>query len=312
MELNYQLLENSTYEKLSEVLIDKDISVIIEIPEGFYDKFSSGGRENIIITPLDDYENTAYVQAYINNYLNSINILSKGASGNQKTFDKLLSDYNSRNISLTTASSATVDTERIKSEAGFINSIGFFLMFVFSISILITFMVIEDRNSGVYSRIQIAPVKPLQYIIGSGIFGLVLCLIQLGLTCTYIQISGIKTGVPMNVIILFMALFSLFTVCFSMAIAVVLNSKNTVIIIIMGFATIGCILGGAYFPIDLAPKTLQNLARVLPQYWFMDALRNIQTNVTANIYPNITILTLFSLLFLLVGAVLYAQNYKNN
>jgi hypothetical protein len=44
----------------------------------------------------------------------------------------------------------------------------------------------------------------------------------------------------------------------------------------------------------------------------MDALRNVQADVTANIYPNITILALFSILSLLVGAVLFAQNYKNN
>jgi ABC-2 type transport system permease protein len=311
-DLKYDFKENYTYDKLADKLIDKDISVIIEIPEGFYEKFALGGKENIIITPLDDYQNTAYVEAYINNYLGSINVLSQGAAGDRETFDHMLTGYKDFKIQVTQSAIEIMDRETIKNRTGFINSVGFFLMFIFSISVAVALMVIDDRQSGVFNRIQVTPVKPLHYIIGSGIFGLFLCLLQIGIFCGYIQFIGIDTGVPMLIIVLFMSLFSLFTVCFSMAIAVVLNSKNAISSIIIGFATVGCILGGAYFPIDLAPKTLQNLARILPQYWFMDALRNVQADVTANIYPNITILALFSILSLLVGAVLFAQNYKNN
>jgi ABC-2 type transport system permease protein len=91
-----------------------------------------------------------------------------------------------------------------------------------------------------------------------------------------------------------------------------LKSKNAITSIIIGFSTVGCILGGAYFPIDMSPKTLQNLARVLPQFWFMDAFRRLQADIMADIYPNIIILILFTVLSLLIGAVLFSQNYKNN
>lgn len=311
-DLSYNLVEDLTYEKLSDKLINKDIAVIIEIPKGFYDKFASGNKDNIIVTPLDDYENIAYVQAYINNYLGSINILSHGAAGNKDIFDQMLAGYNHKNIELSQTTAETIDQNAYKSEQGFINSIGFFLMFVFTESMLVAFMILDDRQSGVYDRIQISPVKPLQYIIGSGIFGLVLSFIQVGAFCCYIHFKGNNSGIPLYVIALFMCLYALFTVCFSMAIAVVLKSKNSITTLLIGFATVGCILGGAYFPIDMAPQTLQNLAKLLPQYWFMDALRNIQVNISANILPDITILSLFSILSLLIGAVFFAQNYKKN
>ena len=122
----------------------------------------------------------------------------------------------------------------------------------------------------------------------------------------------IPIGVPLWIVVFIMGLFSVFTVCFSLAISLAMKSKNAITSINIGFSTVGCILGGAYFPLDMSPKTLQDLARVLPQYWFMDAFRRLQADSTANIYPNIIILILFATLALLIGAVLFAQNYKNN
>jgi ABC-2 type transport system permease protein len=122
----------------------------------------------------------------------------------------------------------------------------------------------------------------------------------------------IKTGIPLGTIFFMLMQFSLFTVCFSLLIALATRSKNAVTAIIIGFSTIGCILGGAYFSLDMAPDPLQKMARVLPQYWFMDAFRRIQADPLANIYPNVIIITLFIILSFLIGAVLFSQQYKNS
>lgn len=310
-QLNYEIIENYTYDRLSTELIEKNISVIIEIPEDFYEQFANGNKQFVTITSLEDYENAAFIQVYINNYLSSISILSRSA-GDPEIFDQLLSDYYKEDITMKQTSARVIDKKTIIEQAGFINSIGFYLMFIFSISVLLSFMILDDRLSGVLNRIQVTPVKPIQYIIGSGIFGLILCFIQIGLYCGYIYFMDVQIGFSIWVLVLMMSLFSLFTVCFSMAVSLALKSKNAITSIIIGFSTIGCILGGAYFPLDTSPKTLQNLARVLPQYWFMDAFRKLQADIATNIYPNIIILVLFATLSLLVGAVLFSQNNKNS
>lgn len=311
-ELDYRLLEDFTYDELSTQLIDRDISIIIEIPEHFYDVTLAGNKAEVTVTSLEDYENSAFVKAYINSYLGSIAVLSSGAGGNAEAFDGLLNTYQDEKVSLTKTSAAKVDLEKIKGQNGFINSIGFFLMFIFTISILVSFMVADDHLSGVFNRVQVTPVKPIQYVIGTGIFGIILCVIEVGIYSAYIYFKDIKTGIPIDVIVLMMLLYSFFTVCFSMLVALATKSKNAIMSIIVGFSTVGCILGGAYFPLDMAPKSLQNMARILPQYWFMDVFRRIQENSLANIYPNIIILTLFVLLSFLIGAVLFSQNYKKN
>lgn len=311
-DLHYELILNSTYEELSTELIDKEISVIIEIPEGFYQKFASGSNEKILITSTDDYENAAYVEAYINTYLSSIQLLSAGANGEPKQFDLLLDSYDNTTVKVSNTAAIHIDKKAVANQNGFINSIGFYLMFIYCMSIFLAFMVLDDRSTGVYNRIKATPVKPVHYIVGTGTYGLLLCFLQVALFCGYIYFMDIDTGIPLSIILLMMCLYSVFTISFTIAVAILLSSKNAMTSIIIGFSTVGCILGGAYFPIDFAPKTLQNLAKILPQYWFMDAFRRLQADVTANIYPNITILVLFALLALLIGAVSFSQNYINS
>lgn len=311
-DLNYQLMEQETFNELSTKLIDRKISIIIEIPKGMQTRYAAGSKENVIVTSLDDYENAAYMQVYINNYFNNIALLSKAAEGNEQTFLSLLKEYQSTSIQVSQKAAVTMDLEEEAGRFGFISTIGFFLMIIFVISIIFDFMILDDRLKGLYNRVQIAPVKPLQYILGTGLFGIILCFIMVIIFCGYVAFSNINTGVPLSSLILIMSLFSVFTVCFSLAVAVVLISKNAITSIVIGFSTIGCILGGAYFPLDMAPKAMQNLSRILPQFWFMDAFRSLQLDINANINPHIIILALFTLLFLLLGAVSYAGHYKSS
>ncbi len=311
-DLKYQLIEQETFDQLSTKLIDRKISIIIEVPQGMQTRYAVGSKENVIVTSLDDYENAAYMKAYINNYFNNIDLLSKAAMGEEQSFLNLLTDYHNTTIKVTQTAAVTLNLEAEAGKFGFISTIGFFLMIIFAISIVFDFMILDDRLKGLYNRVQIAPVKPLHYILGTGLFGLILCFIMVFIFCGYVAYSDIKTGIPLSSLIIIMSLFSVFTVCFSLAVAVVLISKNAMTSIVIGFSTIGCILGGAYFPIDMAPKAMQNLSRILPQFWFMDAFRSLQQDVHANTNPHIIILSLFTLLFLLLGAVSYARHYKSS
>lgn len=306
-ELHYDLIEDQTYDQLSMELIDRDISAIIEIPEDFQEQISIGTKREVIMTTLDDYENVAFLQAYINSYMSSIMVLSKSATADPNQFETLLSGYQEDSIQMTQEAAETIDYQLTLNMEGFIQSVGFFLMIIFWISVIISLMVLNDRLSGVFQRVQVAPVKPVHYILGSGIFGMFICMLQTVIFCSYIYVMDIPTGVPIRVTFLLMTLFSLFTVCFAIAIALAIQSKSAITSLIIGFSTIGCCLGGAYFPVDLAPKSLQNLARILPQFWFMDAFRRLQEDSLADINTNIIILSLFVILTFLIGAVMFAR-----
>ena len=310
-DLDYELIENADYEYLADLLIDKSISSIIEIPEGFYDAFASGNDGKIVITYTDDFENAAFLEAYMNSYLSGVKLLSAGAGGNKGTFDIYLSEYKSLETPVSKAKAYEIDLDEVSRKESVRNTFGFVLQIIFALGVIISFMLIEDKANGIYNRITVTPVKPAHYIAGICIYGLILSLIMSVIYCSYIFLWKIDIGFSVIKLFLLLMLLAFFVICFVVDASILLKSKSTASSMIVGFSTVGATLGGAYFDIDIAPKSLQNMARALPQFWFMDTVRILMNNPAADVTPNVIILVLFSVLAFLIGAVLFSQSYKN-
>ena len=304
--LNIELLENLSYDELSTKLINKDISVIVEIPEGFEESAVLGRLENLTTTSLDDYENSAFITVYLNSYMNSIQILSDGACGDRLLFDRLFSSYQADDTPVT-SSDDLVDSAAAGQASGFIQGMGFFLFFGSTFGLFIAFMVFDDRATGVFQRIQVTPVKSIQYIFGTTIFGIMNGLITLGIYFVYLKATGFSIGMPLGTALLFMLLMTLVQLGFTMMTALFFRSKTAVMTVLIGYGSIACVLGGAYFPISMAPDILQQIARATPHFWFMDALRRLEENSSVNVVPNIIILVLFIVLMYLVSAFKFTQ-----
>ena len=309
-ELDYKLVEHESYDYLSELLIDKSISSIIEIPDGFYDMFASGQDGNITITSTDDFENAAFLEAYMNSYLAGVKLLSINAKGDQRAFDRLITEYKEVEIPISKSKAFDMDLEQFRQREGFRNTIGFFLQIMFALGVVLSFMILDDRATGVYNRITVTPVKPVHYIAGNSIFGFILLMIEVVIYCGYIAIKDVDIGFPVYKLFILMLLLSLFITCFLVGASILIKSKSGITVVIMGYSTIGSILGGAYFPIDMSPEVLQNIARILPQFWFMDAVTKLMNNPMTDISSNIIIIVLFTVLAFLVGAVSFSQNNK--
>lgn len=304
--LNTELVENLSYDELSTKLINKDISVIVEVPQGLEKAAAAGRPENLITTSLDDYENSAFITAYLNSYMNSIQILSDGAGGDRQLFESLLARYQANDTPIT-HSAVLADSAAAGQASGFIQGMGFFLLFGSTFGLFIAFMVFDDRATGVYQRIQATPVKSIQYIFGTTLFGIMNGLITVGIFFVYLKITGFSIGMPLGTAILFMSIMTLVQIGFTMMTALFFKSKTAVMTVIIGYGSIACVLGGAYFPISMAPDILQKIAWVTPHYWFMDALRRLQENSSASVVPNIIILVLFIVLMYLVSAFKFTQ-----
>ena len=316
--LDMVLIEDQTYDELSKTLINRRISVIVEVPSNFEKAAVSGQPEDLITTSLSDFENAAFVDAYLNSYMSSISILSVGAAGDRDVFHDLLLESENRQISVN--STAVPKLEGALAEEGmvfiddsvyadsFVPSMGFYVMFGFFFSISIAFMVFDDRSSGIFQRIQSTPVTSVQYITGSTLFGVINGLLIIGLFFAYLFLSKTEIGVPYGSSILLMALMMLFMVGFALMLALLLKSKSAVLTVIFAYSTIASLIGGAWFPIEFGPDSLQKLAKITPNYWFMDAFNKMQENSGASIVSNIVVLVLFIVLVYLVSAIRFTQN----
>ena len=63
------------------------------------------------------------------------------------------------------------------------------------------------------------------------------------------------------------------------------------------------LLSGAWFPIELFPKVMQNIAKIFPTYWGMQGLKDIliSNKPIEQIFPTIGILLGFAIVFLALG-----------
>lgn len=310
-ELEYELVEND-YERLSRELIDKDISVIIKIPEGFQRLAASGDIPDMALISLNDYENAAFISAYVNSYMSSIDMLNLGAGGDEKQFINLFESYKEKDTPVALHRAVYRDIDAFKTREGFVSTLGFYLQFVFAVNIFLAYMIIDDRLNGVFSRIKAAPVRASHYILGAGIFGFILCAFEIGIYCAYLMIWNVDIGIPHGSFLHVTLLFSLFTVCFTISVSLVIKSKAALMAVIIGFSNIGAVLGGGYFPLDKAPENLMSIAKLLPQYWFVDTFTQLRADPQTNIYMNIVILGLFTVLTFLSGAVIYSHNNNMN
>ena len=86
-----KIFEKNDYDSLADLLIDRDISAIIEVPQGFFENAAAGTVDAPEITTLDDYENAAFINAYLEAYMQGVKVLSDCAAGDKNTFEKMLS-----------------------------------------------------------------------------------------------------------------------------------------------------------------------------------------------------------------------------
>lgn len=293
------------YDYLSNLLINRDISAIIEVPQGFENSVVGGSYEKLSITTLDDYENSAFIEAYINSYMRGVSVMAQAADKDAETFSKLISSQKLPNT-VTLAETNSQTDNRVKCADAYNTSIGFMLMLISGIAVFISNQILVDRQCGTFNRMKCSSLKSSEYVIGIGIFG-VICFTAANLIFNLFAYSqGGEMSVPLWIAVVITELFMLFSVGLAVLFALLVSEQRTLMTIGVGYSTIGSMLGGAWFPIEEDLGFVGGITKIFPQYWFMDLLRNFE-NAEFNAFPNICILALSAVLVYLVSAVIFTK-----
>ncbi|MHB8108106.1 MAG: ABC transporter permease, partial [Candidatus Cryosericum sp.] len=84
--------------------------------------------------------------------------------------------------------------------------------------------------------------------------------------------------------------------------------------VIATFVTYGTsMLAGSWWPIEVSPPFMQQLARAFPQYWAVNGLNKIVVRGLgfAAITPNLLVLTVAGVGCLLAGSVIYVREVRS-
>jgi ABC-2 type transport system permease protein len=136
------------------------------------------------------------------------------------------------------------------------------------------FSIIQDLRSGVIERLRVTPASRLAMLLGMILRDVIVLLVQ----CVLLILIGMLMGLtidPMGALLLFglMLIIGLMMASASYALALILKDEGSMAATINLLVLPLMLLSGVMLPISLAPQILQNIAKVTPFSYAVDAAR---------------------------------------
>ncbi len=305
-ELQMEVTVSEDADALKDLLLNTNISAIITVPEGTFEQLLAEKDWQIEITTLDDYENAPYVNAYLQTFTNSMEVLLSASEKDEKALhDILLSGIKAKELKQIKYSNADWNNQEVN--RGVVQMAGIFTMLSIAVGIFITILILDDKQYGTYARIQLSAIKPVQYVIGTALLGLVAeGVLAGGIVSCYI-LSEKEVGISYGVFFAVFLLYGFFAIGLSLTVALLAKSKQTALSFILGFSTISCIWGGAWFPVYDNLGIISKTAMLMPVYWFMQVVRSSVGENTVQILPSVLILILFTVLIFLIAGMAFTR-----
>jgi ABC-2 type transport system permease protein len=180
---------------------------------------------------------------------------------------------------------------------------GFTIMFVMIAMLSSTGILLEARQNGVWYRMMSTPATKVELLCGYMLAFFLIGWIQFGILMTLSQmIFHIEWGNTFANMILVSSLL-LCTIGLGLFIAgfVRTSEQQSVFGNLIIIST--CMLAGVYWPVDIMPDFIQDIAKFLPQYWGMEGFAEltVRGGGIADIAAPVGVLLGSAVVFLMVG-----------
>jgi len=166
-----------------------------------------------------------------------------------------------------------------------------------------------ERREGLLRRLAFAPMSRAEIVLGKWLANLGLGLIQVGWGMTAGALFfGVRWGPALPMIVALMFAWAALCASLGLLSGSLARSEGQAIGLGVLASNVLAALGGCWWPIEVAPKPMQQLANFLPTGWTMDALHKLVSFglPASSALPQFALLALFALL---VGA-LAARSFR--
>ncbi|WP_243108681.1 ABC transporter permease [Clostridium rectalis] len=284
--------------EIKDFLLNLKNDYIIEIPKNFTKDIIRGQDVKIKGFFINGTNASKAPKYSMESFVNSAKTIAISSKGDEDTFYKAIDKYNEGILNVQNKN--TNNTLVSKKNISF--SLGFLAFNMLMLGVNITSIVLKDKQSKIYYRIFTAPVSPKKYTIQNLLSFLVVLLLQIIVIFAFI-IGILKMQIPslFETFLLFM-FYSVFIVSFALFLCS--NSKDLRTVSTISNITITpmAMLGGCFWPIEIMPEILQKISNFIPITWMLRAVNKLMYNNSLyNILPEISILSLFTIVFLLLA-----------
>ena len=216
-EIGMQIDTGKSYEAYSNELLNRELSAIIEINKNLQnDLVAQRTIEPIQVTTINNYANEAFIKAYIEVYMESVEVLGATSGGDSKRFEILIEEMQAGHHGLELISASETMIERYTAGIGFKLTQGFYLNFIFYIGLIIGLMIVTDHVEGTLRRIQSTPMRPMEYILGIALYALIVGSISAVIYIGYLGFKQSDVGLPFWMVAYLLLVFVLIVIGISM------------------------------------------------------------------------------------------------
>jgi len=286
-------------DQINNLVAEGKVDCVITVPSNFDKSVHNGTISKIQITAIKGQEATAWVQNYVNYYLKSLTMLGKSSGGEIATFNKLYEGFKVQTLTVHKNIVKDESLDKLKT----VQSIGFLIMFMLQGATTTSGLILKEKKEKTYFRIFSSPVNSRIYI-GANILANMCIIIAQSILVIFSSkhILKLTTGIPDLQLFALLVIFGF--VCVTLGILLVAfstttNQAGTMATLII---TPTCMLSGCFWPIEIMPKYMQQIANFLPQTWALEAIRQLQNGKNfLTIVPILGIIVAFALAFFLIG-----------
>ena len=293
-------------EDVRPALASGELDAAITLPSGFAQSARSGKLQPVQLVSIKGAQVTAYVNMYLNLYMDNMAAIGHAAAGDEGAFDALYAGYAASEFKLAneTLPDQSVDYNRSK------QTIGYLLILMMFSAANLSGMLIKERENRTYLRILSSPVHAGAYIVSNIIVSMAVMMLQIAVTLIVMtKLFGIESGVSFGSLFLILVLFALVALSLSFMITAYSRSSLQATALQNMLILPTSLLAGSLFPLELMPAFLQGIADLLPQHWLLDTLGKLQLGSSLwSLYLNLIILLAFAAVLSLIAMYRMGRN----
>lgn len=285
--------------EIKDLVAEGKVDCVITIPDNFDESVYKASISKIQITAIKGQEATAWVQSYVNYYIKSLMSLGKASGGDKATFNKLYEGFKVQTLAV--HENVVKDQSSDKSKT--VQSVGFLIMFMLQGAVTTSGLILKEKKEKTYFRIFSSPVSSRIYI-GANILANMCIMTAQSILVIFSTkyIFKLTTGVPDLQLLAVLVLFGFVCVTFGILLVAFSGTSRQAGALATLIITPTCMISGCWWPIEIMPKFMRQIANFLPQTWTLEAIKELQSGKTLlTIASLIGILITFSLVFFLIG-----------
>jgi len=326
-DLDIILYSEENFKDVVNMVKETKIASMIYIPENFSDSIINNSDVNITIYKSSS-NNSFYIEELVKKITNQIDISSLTGHFVLKNIEKSIilndldkkkyfeSSFNEALKELTLNNKVSVEYEILSVQkenlilpTGFnATSPGFGVMFVMMGAFFTAVVLAEEREMNILSRLLTTPITKIVVLSGKLLGVFCVTIIQFLFIIFFGQfILGVNWGnSPLSVLLIAIS-FTLSAVGLGTILSSIVKTSAQASALTILISIVTSMIGGAWWPIEIMPKYLQNIAKFTPQYWAINGFNKIILRGFGlkEIMPNFSILIIYAIVSLLIASIFF-------